>query len=168
MKLFLAGLFFLGIPTFYLIRILRKERIKKQKQLDLSLAFDRLVKQVKISDEHSELLNGKVIALDKRNKKLLVIDHNQTERQEECIPLLGVESCKIVEVKDNPGTHVKKIFLELKHKWNNKITHFCFYDDSYDLINELPELSRRAKFWKRRIDLHKYPGRVGYGLEYVL
>ena len=167
MNLILAGLLFLGIPAYYIIRIFLKEKRQKKKQRQLGLAYDRLVKQVKFSVEHSELLNGKLIALDRKNKKLLLIDHNQTEKQEECLSLLGVESCKLIEVKSADAC-IKKIFLELKYKWNNKITLFCFYDDSYDLITELPALARRAKFWKHRINLHKYPGRVHFELESVL
>jgi hypothetical protein len=167
MKLFLAGLLLI-IPAFYLIRILLKEKIKKKKQRQLGFAYDRLIKRLKFSVEHLELLNGKLIALDRKKKKLLVIDHNQIEKQEECISLLGVESCKIIEVKHGPDAYIKKVFLELKYRWNNKITRFCFYDDSCDLITELPTLARKAKLWKHRIDLHKYPGRVNFELEYVL
>jgi hypothetical protein len=168
MKLFLAGAFILAIPAYYLIRIFRKERVRKKKHLELGLAYDKLVKQMRFSIQHSELLNGKLIALDRRNKKLLVIDHNQIKKQEECISLLGIENCRIVEEKDGPDGCINKIFLQLKFKWNDKITRFCFYDDSYDLITEMPTLARRAKFWKDRIDLHKYPGSVGLQLDYVL
>jgi len=87
MNLILAGLLFLGIPAYYLIRIFVKEKKQKKKQRQLGLAYDRLVKQVKFSVEHSELLNGKLIALDRKNKKLLLIDHNLIEKQEECLSL---------------------------------------------------------------------------------
>src|SRR5687768_13461650 len=160
MNLILAGLLFLGIPAYYLIRIFLKEKRQKKKQRQLGLAYERLVKQVKFSVEHSELLNGKLIALDKKNKKLLLIDYNQIEKQEECLSLLGVESCKMIEVKHSADACIKKIFLELNYKRNHKITRFCFYDDSYDLITDLPALARRARYWKHRINLHKYPGRV--------
>jgi hypothetical protein len=168
MKLFLLGLLVLGIPAYYLIRIILKEKTQNKKQRQLGLAYDRLIKKGKFSVEHSELLNGKLIALDRKNKKLLIIDHNQIEKQEECLSLLGVESCKIIEVKHAADACIKKIFIELNYKQNNKITRFYFFDDSYDLITELPTLARKAKFWKHRINLHKYPGRVNLELEYVL
>ncbi|MFL5740204.1 MAG: hypothetical protein ACJ75B_08300 [Flavisolibacter sp.] len=168
MKLFLAGLFIFGIPAYYLIRIRRKAKKKKKKHLQLCLAYDRLVKQVRFVVQHSELLKSKIIALDRRNKKLLIIDRNHREKQEECISLLGIENCRVIEIKYSSNSCIKKIFLELKSKWNNKITRFCFYDDSYDLITELPALAKSAKLWKHRIDLHKYPGSVGLQLDYVL
>jgi hypothetical protein len=168
MNLILAGVFLLGIPAYFLIRIFIKEERQKKQRRQLGLAYDRLVKQVKFFIEHSELLNGKIITLDRKNKKLLLIDHNQTEKQEECLSLLGVETCKIIEVKDEADGCISKIFLELNHKRSNKITRFSFYDDSYDLITELPALARKARSWKHRINLHKYPGRVNFELEYVL
>jgi hypothetical protein len=167
MKLFLAGAFILAIPAYYLIRIFRREKVKKKKHLELGLAYERLVKQKRFSIQHSEVLNGKLIALDSRNKKLLLIDHNG-EKQEECISLLGIENCRVIEAKYGPEACISRIFLELKFKWNNKITRFCFYDGTYDSITELPLLAGRAKLWKHRIDLHKYPGSVGLQLEYVL
>ena len=168
MKIFLAGLFILGILAYYLARILRKKKLEEKKQLELGHAYHRLVKHERISVNHSELLNGKVIALDRKNKKLLFIDHNHADKQEECIPLLGIESSRIIEVKAGPDFYTRKIFLELKHRWNNKVSFFCFYDDAYDSITDLPTLARTAKFWKHRIDLHKYPGSVSLELEYVL
>jgi hypothetical protein len=168
MKLFFAGLLLLGIPGYYLIRFFRKEKLKKDKQRKLGLAYDHLVRQTRFSIHHSEVLNGKLIAMDRRNKKLLVIDHNRINKQEECISLLAIENSRVTEEKDGLNPSIKKIFLELKCKWNNKIFRFCFYDDSYDSITELPSLVRKAKFWKQRIDLHKYPGSVGLQLDYVL
>lgn len=144
-----------------------KEKRQNKKQRQLGLAFDRLIKKVNFAVEHSELLNRKLIALDRKNKKLLMIDHNQIEKQEECLSLLGVESCKPIKVK-HAAACTKKIFIELNYKQNNKITRFQFFDDSYDLITELPALARKARFWKHRINLHKYPGRVHLELEYVL
>lgn len=167
-KLFLAGLFILAIPAFYLIRILRKEKIKKKKQLDCEYAYKRLVKQAKLSIRHLEKLDGKIIGLDTRNKKLLIIDHNKENKQEQCISLSGIETCKIVEEKYEAETLIRKIFLEFKHKWTGEIIRFCFYDNSHDLIINLPSLVRKARSWKNRIDLHKYPGNVYFELDYVL
>jgi hypothetical protein len=168
MKLFLAGLFILGIPAYFMIRILRQQKAKQKRQLELGIAYDNMTRRHKLAIEHSDLLKGKVIALDRKNKKLLLIDHNQTSRQEEVISLLGIEACRIKEEKDAKDQCTGKIFLEMKHKWNEKITRFCFYDDAYDPLTDLPSLARRARYWKNRIDLHKYPGHVCLELEYVL
>jgi hypothetical protein len=167
MKLFFAALFLVGIPAYYITRYLRKAK-RKKKQVELGIVYDRLIKQGRFSLGHAELLNGKLIMLDRRNKQLLIIDHNQPERQEEHIPLLAIETSRVIEVKQDDDGHIRKIFLELKYKRYNKTVRFCFYDDSYDLITELPSLARKAKFWKHRVDLHKYPGSVGLHLEYVL
>jgi hypothetical protein len=166
MKLILATLIILGIPGYWLVHLYLSKYIKKKRKMVLGLAFDRLVKKLRFSIQHSELMNGKIIALDRRSKKLLLIDHNQPEKQEECLSLLWIQSCRVIEIK-GADSCTRKILLELKHKWNNKMSHFCFYDDAFDSIGNLPTLTKRAKFWKHRIDLHKYPGNVNLELEYV-
>jgi hypothetical protein len=167
MKLILAALVLLGLPGYYLVRRLLKKNIKKKRRMVLRLAFDRLVEQARLSIQHSELLKGRIIALDRKNKRLVLIDHNQEEKQEECIPLLWIQSCRVIEIKYGADAATRKIVLELKHKWNNKVSHFCFYDNAYDSISKLPTLTKSAKFWKHRIDLHKYPGSINLELEYV-
>jgi len=168
MKLLLAGLCIAGIPAFYLLRIIHKRHYQKKIQKALGITYDRLVRNAKLSIDHSEILHAKMIALDRRNKKLLVIDHNMKQKQEECIALLGIQSCRVIEIKSKANEHIQKINLELKHKRADKITSFCFYDAACDPVNELPFLARRARSWKHRLDMHKYPGSVRLELEYVL
>ena len=80
MKLFLLGRLVLGIPAYYLIRIVLKEKRQNKKQRQLGLAYDRLIKKVKFSVGHSELLNVKLIALDRKNKKLSLLQFSQEKR----------------------------------------------------------------------------------------
>jgi hypothetical protein len=167
MKLILAVLILLGIPGYLLIHTLIKQNRKKKREKVLGLAFDRLVKEVRFSINHIEMLHGKVIALDRRSKKLLLIDHNQRVKQEECLSMLWIQSCRVIEIKYGSESCTRKILLEIKHKWNNKISQFSFYDDAYDTRRNLTTLTKMAKFWKHRIDLHKYPGSVNLELEYV-
>jgi hypothetical protein len=167
MTAYLAGSLLLSIPAYFGIRLMIKENRKRKKQLEFKRAYKRMVKRANLSIEDSESGNKKVIALDGKNKKLLIIDHNKKNRQEQCIPLLDIVSCTIHEVRDGPGKNIKKINLELKTR-AHEIFKFCFYDDAYDAITELPSLARRAMYWKSRIDGHKHPGNVNAGLEYVL
>lgn len=168
MILYLTALIILGLPALYGIKMIIREKRKKKKQIALGLAYDRLMREAKLSIENIEQLNGKVIGLDRKNKKLLLIDHNTTEKQEQCVPLFEIASCSIHKVKDDVERSIRKIYLELKHKRTNKISRFCFYDETCDRITELPSLARRAMFWKNRIDLHKYPGKINLEFEYML
>jgi hypothetical protein len=65
------------------------------------------------------------------------------------------------------GKYIKKLFLELKYRRNNKLYRFCFYDESKDTISNLPALSRQAAHWKHRVNIHSSPGNVSLEQEFV-
>lgn len=141
---------------------------RRKKQRELAMAYDRLVKEHKLFPEHRDVLESKIIGLDKRNKKLVLIDHRKKEKQELCISLSDLAAAGVIEVTDDEKNGIKKVFLELKHKKNNMRTRFCFYDNDQDELSELKSLMRRAQHWKSRIDFYKFPGSISTALEYVL
>ncbi|MEO6069966.1 MAG: hypothetical protein ABIN57_01865 [Chitinophagaceae bacterium] len=164
---YLIGLILVGIPTLIVIKSTIKDKVKKRKELELAMAYDRLMRSAKLSIENIDLLNGKLIGLDRMNKKMVFIDHTKTKRQEHCIALLEIASCYIHKVKGDPEKEISSIHLELKHKRNDEVTRFCFYDDSCDRITDLPSLARKAKFWKNRIDLNTFSDSSGRSFEYA-
>ena len=165
-EIFLAVLFIVGITAYYAIRNFRKQNTIKKKQRDLDDAYNRLTREQNFCVKYLDRFNQKIIGLDSKNKKLLFIDHSKKERKEACLSLLNVGSCHIIEVEDGQQESTRKILLKLKEK--NQETVFCFFDDSYDAVIDMPALMRRARFWKQRIELHKYLGNVTLELEYVL
>lgn len=149
------------------IRSVIKERRHKKRQLAIANTYDRFVRESKLAIEHAEFLSYRYIGLDKRNRKLLLIDHCGREKQELCIPLLEIGESKIIHVKDT--THgIKTILLELRNRCSNKPVQFCFFDKEHDPIIELPTLARKAINWKTKVDIHKRPGSVSREAEYVL
>lgn len=157
--------FMLGLPAFYGIRLMRKEKHRKKKQLDLARAYDRLVLRNKLSIEHSEVLGDSILALDRRNNKLLLVDHSKTGRQEVCIPLTAIAAVKIIKER-NAGGHIKKIWLQLKNS-NGNIYRVCFFDETSDPVFGLLRFSRRALHWADRINSDKLRGKAVLGQELV-
>jgi len=149
------------------MRSIIKERRHKKRQLAIASTYDRLVRESKLTIEHAEFLSYRFIGLDKRNRKLLLIDHCNREKQELCISLLEVGESKIIHVKDT-AHGVKTILLELRNKRSNKPVQFCFFDKEYDSMIEFPTLARKAINWKTKVDIHKRPGNVSLEAEYVL
>lgn len=150
--------FMLGLPAFYGIRLMRKERQRKKKQVDLARAYDRLVLRNKLSVEHSEVLGDSILALDRKNKKLVLVDHSETGRQEVCLPLTAIAAAKVIKERNASG-HIKKIELQLKSS-NGKTYRVCFFDETTDPVLGLLRFSRRAVHWADRIDPAKHQGRV--------
>ncbi len=167
MSLIYLIILILGLPTLYGIVVIIKEKLIKNKKLRLTRVYNRLILENKLSVEHLDILENKVIALDRVNKKLLFIDHTEQNKQELCIPLLQIASCRIIKEKDANGIYIKRLSLELKNKKNKKIYKFCFYDASKDPISDLPTLSRQALHWKHRVNIHSNPGNVSLEQEYV-
>jgi len=149
------------------IKAMIKERKHKRKQLGLARVYDRLTKEHKLAVDYSEFLNYRYIGLDRKNKKLLLIDHRSDEPQESCIALAEIGESKIVHTKDEQQC-TKTIWLELRNKRNNKPVRFCFFNREHDPVFELPSLSRKAINWKTKVDIHKHPGNVRREAEYVL
>jgi len=168
MILFLSALVIFGITGYVIIRIFRKESKNSIRQLELSLAFDRMIRREKLSIEHAEWLNGRVIAIDRRNRKLVIIDHRGNEKVEECISLLEVDNCRMIETRDGGEGRLKRISIELSNRGGNAVTRFCFYIDGIEMISELPARARVARFWKQRIEMYRHPGGVPLEFEYVI
>lgn len=156
----------LALSGFLLSPMIRNRAYRK-KQKTIALAYDRLVRECKLAIDYSELLRCRFIGLDRRNRKLLMIDHSGTNKQEICISLPEIGESRIVHV--NNGTKgIKSIFLELKNRRNNKLAQFCFYNQQHDDVNELTSLSRKSIHWKTKVDIYKYPGNVYLETEYIL
>jgi hypothetical protein len=164
--IFIALLLF-GIVACYITKKIVAAKRKKRKQLDLSNAYQRMILQHRVVVEFYEAMGNRVLILDRRHKKLIAIDHNEPTKQEVCISLLSISETRVIEEK-NKEDRVEKVFLELKHKRSCAFYRICFFNHTYDESHNLPCSARRALYWKNRIDLHKYPGVVSWGQEYVL
>ncbi len=153
--------------SFVTIKAVVKERRYKKKQLTIAKAYDRIIRECKLAVEYSEFLCYRYIGLDRRNKKLVLIDHSGDEKQELCIPLPEIEDSRILHIKDETQK-IKAVVLELRNKRNNKAIRFCFYDKEHDPEIEMLTLSRKAIHWKTKVDIYKHPGSVSLEAEYVL
>lgn len=149
------------------ITYLLKERRHKRKQIRMAEAYDRFVKHFKLAVDYSEFLCYRYIGLDRRNKKLILIDHSGEQKQEQCICLREVAESKIVYAKDE-NQNTKTVFLELRNKRNNQITRFCFFSKDHDPQVEHAFLCKKAVHWKTKVDIYKHRGNASPEAEYVL
>jgi hypothetical protein len=121
----------------------------------------------RLAIEDADFFNYRYIGLDRRNKKLLLIDHCNREKQELCVPLPEIGESKIIYVKEDDHG-IDHILLELRNKRTGQRVQFCFFDKEKDPLIELSMLARKAVNWKTRIDIHKHPGNGCARSEYVL
>lgn len=157
----------IGCAVLYTARHLAKDIRQKRRRLKLADTYHRFVLQNRFIVDHSEVIGNRLMALDRKNKKLIVIDYNGKESKELCIPLLSVSATRIVEEKNEQGL-IERIMLELKLKISHVVYSICFFDHAHDPIGGLRHMARKAQHWKNRVDVNKYPGSVNVGTEYVL
>jgi hypothetical protein len=157
-----------ALAVALIIRMLYKKRKENKKQRDLAGAYDRLVRENKLSIEETHVSNNRVIGLDRKNKKLLLIDHTAYIKQEQCVSLDQLDSCEITREKDEAKKCTIRFFLELNYKRNKGKLKFIFFDESEDNIIEKPSLMKRAEYWKRKINLYMKRDKIRTTFEYVI
>lgn len=164
---YLIGSFLISILSIIIIRKIVKERRHKRRHSGIAEAYDRLTKEFKLAVEYSEFINYRYIGLDRRNKKLIIIDHCGNQKEELCVPLSEIGDSKIIRETDE-SQYIKTILLEFRNKRNNQPVRFCFYNRKVDPLVKLPSLSRKAIHWKTKVDIHKHPDCVSLKAKYVL
>lgn len=167
MLIILLLVLFLGPAVYYGLRHWQKEGQRKKRHQALARAYEQLVLKSRVAIEHTEIIGNRVLALDKRNKKLVVIDHNEPGKQELCIPLTAIGETMILEEK-NKEENTERIFLTLKQRRCNTLHKICFFDYRHDPLLDFPHLSRRALHWKTRVDIHRSSGSTALPQEFVL
>lgn len=151
----------------YGVRGLMSEQHQKKRQLHLQEAFDRIVAQYKVLVFYHEIIGNRMIALDKKAKQLVVIDHSGKVKTENCIPLKSVSATSVVEEQNKDG-QIERIVLELKEKKSGTAHRISFFDDAHDAITDLTLLAKKAQHWKNRVEVAKHTGSVGVEAEFVL
>ncbi len=167
MKMILILSLIVLLPVSLGVRHILKQKRKRRKGLNLASAYDRVVLQNKLSIEHSEVIGDRILALDKRHKKLAVVDHTGSEKGEACIDLVTVCRTELAEERQS-DERIRKIHLELYGKKENLLYRICFFDIASDPIIDLPAHAKRAMHWKNRIDIHKRLGYVSLEQEFIV
>lgn len=163
----ILAILFLIIMAITTPELIKRSR-KRKKQLALAKSYERLVLKNKLSVEETLVFNNRVIGLDRRNRKLVLIDHHKEVMMEQCVALDQLESCDLVRQKDEAKKCTTGFFIEFKYKRKDGALKFMFFDETKDKILEKPGLIKKAQYWKRKIDMHRMEGRISSGFEFVL
>lgn len=108
-----------------------------------------------IIDTH-DLLHKKIIALDRLNRRLLLIDRSRRSEKVHIIDLREVFSCHLLNNRNTPDRHTRNISLEFIFKEMNKLALYLpFFDESHNRLHDKLRLARKAEYWEKNINLHK-------------
>lgn len=159
-------LLFLPMPLYVLCKNAFKKTGDRKKALGLRKTFHQLSGKHKLSIDEVEIFDSKVIALDKREGKLILIEYVDNSIRPICISLNDLESHEVVKGLDKIGGHISEIVLEFKFK-HRKPVDFTFYDSAKDNISAFSFLRDKAKYWDAKIHFHVNEYDSGHSLEYV-
>jgi hypothetical protein len=165
----IVGAVSLLVP-FSIIGLLSLYRERKQgaQKMALGKAFNRLTQEHKLSVEQTDMFHKRALGLDRKNRKLVWIDHGSTQKQEICFSLLSVSSCTIAEVKDGFTAKIQKVKMIIHHRRTPTPSLLIFYDATRDRREDAAALLKKARLWKNKIDLYKHPGNIHLEQEFIL
>lgn len=169
MNTLLIIIFFLLLPTLIIcfLAVLEEKR-KKQIKKGLKKTIDQLAEENKLQVVEIHFFHRKAIAMDRKNKKLIFVNHHKKSVDWIFIDLESLVFCRIVKIEDKSSKSVEKVFIEVKNKGVHEVSKLVFYDKSFDNVRAKATLIREAEYWRNKINLHRKSKNFNYAFEYVL
>ena len=134
----------IGIPLFYAMRSnsMNKAKIKE--------IINKFSQNNRFSFKKKEEQNKKVLALDEKNKRFLLVNFNQKGEEVYFIDLGTVDSCKLAISAEGNSNTIEKIDFEFQYKKNKKTETIPFYKIENDQMGQvcLHEDHQLAKKWR--------------------
>lgn len=156
MILITISVLLLLLSALLFIKAVQKNRRKKAlKNFDLLRSYNRLVFIHRASPDYSEQAGNRIIAIDKA-RHLLIFVAQHTRPEERCIFLQEISSVNILIDEHFDGS-ICCVFLRLENKRTRQYYLINFFHESFDKVNDMQALMRKALRWKHRIHQHLSP-----------
>lgn len=131
------------------------KRDNEQKTLSVfRKALKKIIRENKFLMYYKDDFHKKLIGLDRKNNKLLLLDFNKNKKLLFCLGIKDIKKCSLIQMKDNSNV-LKNVFLEITSRDNGTPIKFSFYDKESDDKNERTCLVLKARDWNERINFHK-------------
>jgi hypothetical protein len=153
------------MPLYILYR--RQFEKKGSKAAELKKAITQLSKKHNLSIDEVEIFNGKVIGLDKKDGKILLVEYVNSSLRKICISLKELESHRITKALDKIEGCISKVAMEFNLR-GRKPVYFNFYDNAKDHTSAFSFLRDKAKYWDAKIHFHANEYGSIDKLEYVV
>jgi hypothetical protein len=114
-----------------------------------------------------EFFGEKAIGLDVKKRKLVYVDTGRKKPFEACIYLKDFRFCLLSETKDSHPNKAR-ISLELVSARKNENVLLNFFHYASDTNYRRPELTRKAQYWKNKINQLINVRKTNTSLEYVV
>ena len=118
--------------------------------------FRRLGSLHNFSFTNQQILRDKIIGLDERRKKLLIVEDNNDKYHSKIINLYELKACKVKKIynaihsvsfkKNRIEEYLNTIILQFDFKNNNTPFALVFYKDLNYSTHEMTELEYKTKY----------------------
>jgi len=142
------------LQSFFNLILMHYAELKKKIE-QLLIFFRRLGSLHNLSFTNLEILRDKIIGLDARRRKLLIVQDNNHKYDSKIIDLYEVSTCKVKKIyssidpvlfKENKiGEYLSSIVIELGFKNGGTPLALIFYKDKNYPVNEMTELEYKTK-----------------------
>jgi hypothetical protein len=141
----------MAIPIYLGFRSLFEYRHPKNIYKVVKDAFTRIIKKQKLSIAEINLFGNRLIAIDSKLKKLVLIQYKHGIVWENCLNLRKMAFCRIAKTTNMVSGETQKVNLELLTFGKGRTIIFPFFDEKVDVIHDLPARIKSAQYWKGKV-----------------
>lgn len=143
--LLMSGLLYFGF------KLLFGDKNPRKDLLTIKVAFKRVIKRHLLSISEVDIFRNRLIAIDRKKSKLILIVHENEIIWERCFNLDELILCKIHNTTNNVSGCIENVKMELKFNNDHGIISFIFFDDKKDDLRELPSRIKKSRYWRKKI-----------------
>jgi hypothetical protein len=132
-------------------------QLKKKKE-KLLVFFRRLASLYNLSFTVQEILHDKIIGLDRRRRKLLIVEENHNKYDSNVIDLYEVKACKVKRTysainardfkKNKIEEYLNTIALQFEFKNGNTPVVLAFHKNMTNSVHGIKKVEMKTKHWE--------------------
>jgi hypothetical protein len=142
----------MAMPIYFGLRSLFAHKHPVKVYKIVKNALTRLIKKHKLSIAEISLFGNRLIAMDRKMNRLILIHYKHGIVWEKCLNLHEMVFCRIAKIAHKLSGDIQKVNLELTLR-NGGIITFSFFDEKIDVIRDLPARTKRAQYWKGKFNV---------------
>ena len=98
-----------------------------------------------------DIFNNRLIAIDQKMNKLVLVVYNNGMTEEKCLSLDNLIFCQIINATNRKKGCVESVTLELTFRNDPGMERFYFFGETNDDLRDLPSRIKKSKNWIRKI-----------------
>lgn len=142
------------IPIYIAFKSLFENKRNLKAKRAVKDAYKRVIKRYALSISQVNKFGNRLIAIDRKIGKLVLVVYKQGITWEKCFNLDEIIFCQIVKTTNKLSGCIENVSMELTFRNNHGIINFPFFDETLDDMRDLPYRLKKAQYWKRKIQFH--------------